>query len=84
MGRRPAFLHPVVVCVVLCAGLLSGCKKTPPEPLPPDSPTTEFLRVPEGWAVPDMPDDNAFNDVRWALGRDLFFDPRLSLDGAVS
>ncbi|MGB0170969.1 MAG: cytochrome-c peroxidase [Flavobacteriales bacterium] len=84
MGRRPAFLHPVVACAVLCASLLSGCLKTPPDPLPPDSPTTEFLRVPAGWAAPDMPADNAFNDVRWALGRDLFFDPRLSLDGAVS
>ena len=37
--------------------------------LPPESPTTEFLRVPAGWTAPDMPADNAFNDVRWALGR---------------
>lgn len=84
MGRRTAFLHPVVACAVFCAGLMSGCLKTPPDPLPPDSPTTAFLRVPEGWTEPEMPADNAFNDVRWALGRDLFFDPRLSLDGAVS
>lgn len=43
-----------------------------------------MLEVPEGWDAPEFPEDNAFSDLRWALGRDLFFDPRLSIDGAVS
>lgn len=61
---------------------LSGCLKTPPTPAPPES--LHFLRVPEGWDAPMFPEDNAPTEARWALGRDLFFDTRLSADGAVS
>ena len=61
-----------------------GCRKAPPVLEPVPQVCVDFLKVPEGWDAPDFPGDNEFNDVRWALGRSLFFDPRLSADGAVS
>ena len=69
---------------MLAVLLMTGCTPDPPvEPRPPFA-TGHLLTVPEGWEAPVFPEDNAFNDVRWALGKDLFFDPRLSIDGAVS
>ncbi len=71
---------------VVLAGCLSvvGCRPEPPERIPPDHSLADFLQIPEGWEPPVFPVDNGFSDVRWALGRDLFFDPRLSIDGNVS
>lgn len=73
-------------CILLLGVLLvgAGCTPEPPIKAPPAYATAHLLQVPEGWEAPDFPEDNAFNDVRWVLGRDLFFDERLSLDGAVS
>ena len=68
--------------VVLLA--VAGCRPDPPVVEPPAQVTDHLMQVPEGWDAPAFPEDNAFNDVRWALGRDLFFDPRLAIDGAVS
>ena len=80
--RRPISL--VCLALGMAALLWTGCR-TPESELEPVQPDGKaFLRVPEGWSPPDFPEDNAFSDVRWALGRDLFFDPRLSIDGAVS
>lgn len=62
----------------------AGCNPTVYEPTPPDHYTDGFIQVPEGWDPPEFPEDNAFTDVRWALGKDLFFDARLSVDGSVS
>lgn len=59
-----------------------GCGKPPVDPVP--QPTSANLHLPEGWEAPVFPEDNAFDDVRWALGKALFFDERLSIDGAVS
>ena len=64
--------------------LLGGC--TPPDdPVVPIVPPSQvYLEVPSSFPRPDFPEDNAFDDVRWTLGKALFFDARLSLDGAVS
>ena len=70
--------------MVLMALLLGGC--TPPDdPVVPMVPPSQvYLEVPSSFPRPDFPEDNAFDDVRWTLGKALFFDARLSLDGAVS
>ena len=70
------------VAMIGCVVALVGCLKTPPSPPVPEF--ADFLQVPEGWSTPDFPEDNAPDDPRWALGRALFFDPRLSADGEVS
>ena len=61
-----------------------GCNPTVIEPTRPDQYTDGLIQIPEGWDAPEFPEDNAFTDVRWALGKDLFFDARLSVDGSVS
>jgi len=41
-------------------------------------------RVPEGFPVPLVPEDNPMTREKVELGRRLFYDPRLSGDGTVS
>ncbi len=77
--------HPFTYALVLGGvALAAGCRPETPEKVPPDYASVDFLQIPEGWADPQFPEDNGFTDVRWALGRALFFDPRLSIDGNVS
>ena len=76
--------HPVRFGLAWILLMWAGCGKTPPVPDPVPPTYVDFLQVPEGWSSPEFPEDNGFTDVRWALGRALFFDPRLSIDGAVS
>ena len=82
----PRLLVPRPVRFGLAAVVLVwvGCGQDPPVPDPIPPTYVDFLQVPEGWTLPEFPEDNGFTDVRWALGRALFFDPRLSIDGAVS
>lgn len=70
--------------MALLALAQGGCRPDPPIKEPPVGVAPGFLQVPDGWATPEFPEDNAFGEVRWVLGRDLFFDPRLSVDGQVS
>ena len=66
-------------CLLWVALVLGGCRPDP-EPfhvstirgVPPHFP--EWVEAP----------DNALNEAKWELGRHLFFDTRLSEDGAVS
>lgn len=70
-----------------CAAVIlvaTGCRPDLPAKNPSGQNTDGFFVLPEGWANPEFPEDNGFTDVRWALGRDLFFDERLSVDGSVS
>ena len=46
-----------------------------PEPL---------LLIPSGFPPPEFPEDNPFSEPAWRLGRDLFFDVRLSRDESIS
>lgn len=42
------------------------------------------LIIPEGFPDVEFPEDNAFTDKRWELGKRLFFDPILSIDSSIS
>ncbi|MEL7529825.1 MAG: cytochrome c peroxidase [Bacteroidota bacterium] len=42
------------------------------------------LVVPADFPAIDFPADNAFTETRWLLGKQLFYDPRFSVDGSVS
>src|SRR5664279_4964423 len=42
------------------------------------------FKVPLGLAPVQWPKDNPYSQARWELGRDLYFDPRLSADATVS
>ena len=50
--------------------------------IPP--PVEPYLKVPEGFPVPEFPEDNAYTTARWELGKQLFYDPIMSRDSSVS
>jgi cytochrome c peroxidase len=66
--------------IVVCMFALFSCKKDVVVV------TTEYqlLEVPEGFPPVPWPADNAFTPERWALGKKLFYDPILSIDGSTS
>ncbi len=72
-----------------CALVASACGGTLTTDLPvgiaPSGDPAEFRwHLPAGFPTPIVPADNPMNDAKVLLGRRLFFDPRLSNDGAVS
>jgi len=50
--------------------------------IPPQTPLV--LDIPEGFPIPDIPEDNELTVERVALGKMLFYDPTLSLDSTFS
>lgn len=44
----------------------------------------DILRIPEGFPSMEFPDDNQFSKDRWELGKKLFYEKRLSIDGSIS
>ncbi len=66
-------------CLLWVALVLGGCR---PDPAPFHVSTIRGVppHFPEWVEAPD----NALNEAKWELGRHLFFDTRLSEDGAVS
>lgn len=43
-----------------------------------------FLQIPVGFPEVEFPADNAFQPIRWELGKRLFYDPVLSIDSSLS
>lgn len=62
--------------------LMVGCRPVE-SPCGPAS-TGALLQVPPGFPEVPFPDDNAFTESRWRLGKKLFYDPVLSIDGTKS
>lgn len=46
--------------------------------------TEQLLSVPEGFPEIPFPEENEFSEVRWKLGKKLFFDPILSRTNEIS
>lgn len=44
----------------------------------------KILQIPEGFPQMPFPEDNNFTEARWLLGKKLFYDPILSIDGTLS
>lgn len=44
----------------------------------------KILQIPEGFPDMPFPEDNKFTEARWRLGKKLFYDPILSIDGMLS
>lgn len=61
---------------------ISGCKGGETE-IAMDT-TPYDLYIPDGFSQPTFPDDNHLTKARVALGKALFYDPRLSRDSTIS
>jgi cytochrome c peroxidase len=48
------------------------------------SDSLKAIEIPKGFPKIDFPEDNAFSEERWALGKKLFYDTALSLDSTIS
>ena len=68
--------------VLVCTLVLNACQKDHIFVSPRD--TDAIISVPVGFPEPEFPDDNAVTSMRWALGKKLFFDKRLSIDSSTS
>lgn len=44
----------------------------------------EIMQIPIGFPEMQIPSDNQFTGERWLLGKKLFYDPVLSIDGTIS
>lgn len=73
-----------LVLFLVLAVFVVGCRE---EPLPCCNKGGELRQLdqaPEGFPPIEFPDDNAFAQARWDLGKKLFFDPVLSRDSSLS
>lgn len=81
-GHRPASFHaPVLSCVALV--LLAACGGGA-DAGPPAEPPGWTWSLPPGFAPPLVPADNPMNTAKVELGRRLFHDARLSVNGTLS
>ncbi len=62
--------------------VINACQKDYFFVNPSDADT--IISVPTGFPQPEFPDDNAYTPMRWALGKKLFYDSRLSIDSSIS
>ncbi len=69
----PYFVVAIVVAL--------SCNK---EDLGPIHFPPELMEAPKGFEEIEFPDDNAFSQSRWDLGKRLFYDPIMSLDSTIS
>ncbi|HXW74887.1 MAG TPA: cytochrome c peroxidase [Steroidobacteraceae bacterium] len=66
----------------LAGATLAGA---PPAPAPGEAAVRDYdWQLPRGFPTPAVPADNPMSDAKVALGRRLFFEPRLSLTGRYS
>lgn len=63
--------------------LAAACRREPEEPYEDGNPPFA-LELPPGFEPPITPADNPLTDASVRLGKALFFDPRLSVDGTIS
>ncbi|MEM6347247.1 MAG: cytochrome c peroxidase [Bacteroidota bacterium] len=68
------------ICGLLCV-LLWACE---PRAVDPSVFQQNPFQIPEGFPEIDFPEDNAFTQERWLLGKKMFYDPRFSVDRSVS
>lgn len=72
-----------VACVVFAIGL-SSCKSKPADKEPAPTKAVELPKAPADFPALAIPADNPQSPEKIALGHQLFFDARLSVDGSRS
>jgi cytochrome c peroxidase len=61
--------------------MVASCEK---EPASPVDTTPYVLELPPHFPYPDIPEDNQLTEARVALGKQLFFEPALSVDSSIA
>ncbi len=69
------------IVFILCAFFALGCDRSETHFY---APKTDPTLVPWGFPEIEIPEDNAFSQDRWLLGKKLFFDPMMSGDYSTS
>lgn len=69
--------------MILLPVLAGGCRKDPAV-VQNDVDGPFLLELPQGFPSPPVPQQNPLTQASVKLGKALFFDPRLSLDGTIS
>ncbi|MBC8173084.1 MAG: cytochrome-c peroxidase [Chitinophagales bacterium] len=79
---RPSYFSPIVAIVMCTASIIlgSGCKMD--EKIVVEE--IYILKIPPGFPYPSIPEDNPLTTEKIELGKQLFFDPVLSLDSTIS
>lgn len=81
LGATAAFvLFTSYVGCFACQSQASSNGVSPPA----SEPQSYRWALPEGFPVPAVPEDNAMTEAKVDLGRHLFYDKRLSVDGSLS
>ena len=70
----------IFLILVIVFSALWACKKDTIE----TASSSPLLTVPKGFPSIPFPADNTFTQARWDLGKKLFYDPILSIDGSKS
>ena len=84
-GPRPACLRAAALsCVALVLVAACGGGSSGAEAGPPAAPPGWTWSLPSGFAPPVVPADNPMNTAKVELGRRLFHDARLSVNGTLS
>ena len=61
--------------------IISSCQRDEVEPM---HTAPKLMEIPKGFDSIEFPDDNAYTQARWELGKKLFFDPVMSIDSSIS
>ena len=80
-ARRVAALAALLSSLL---GTACGSERTTGPAIPSGDPNAFTWQLPVGFPVPVVPTDNPMSDAKVELGRRLFYDPRLSGNGAFS
>ena len=85
MKRNTFTVSTGIIGCALLMGVMTACKKEEPEtlPVPVPAPTPYTLET-AGFPNPGIPEDNMLTNEGVRLGRFLFYEPMLSLDGSIS
>lgn len=67
--------------IVGTATMLAACQVEEPAQ---DAPFPLLMELPAGFPELPFPAENAFTQARWELGKQLFFDPIMSVDSSIS
>ncbi len=72
-----------IILILTSVVLLFGCQKG--VEIEEESPRfPRLMEIPEGFPEIEHPEGNEFTYERWALGKELFFEPVLSADSSIS